>query len=626
MTRRDELEQLILHHKDLYYRGQAEISDAAFDELEDELRSIAPDSPILAVVGHTVTDEKVRHARPMMSLDKRRKIEEIVDWMADEPCFVTDKMDGSSCSLVYDHGVLRIGKTRGDGTFGENLTVHLRHVDIPRRLHHQDLRRQTDVEIRGELCISRDAFFRLSDEMAARELEKPKSIRNIVAGLLHRKDHLDLCRHLDFFAYELYADVPVATEENKFALLEKEGFHTPKGRLVNSEADFRAAVARYEEELDAAPYLTDGLVLSVNDLARQRERGVTAHHPKGKMAFKFKSDTAVTAVRDILLDVGRTGRITFVGVVDPVELSGATVSRVTLNNAKYIADNRINRGCTIEITRSGEVIPKHERTIAPAGEFPFPDHCPACANPLVRSDSSVDLVCANTGCPARTKARIANWIAVTGIENLGDNTLEKFFEKGLVRRIEDLYLLSVDDMAKVDGLGDKSARRILDSMSRTLPFDIFLAALGIDGLGPSIAKLVTAAFPDPDALRAATAMQLTAIPGIGDTLAASITAGLSQDGWDILAQLREAGVNILATAQTTGPLTGKTFVITGKLSAPREEIAARIERRGGKVTGAVSANTSFLVCNEASNSGKFKKAQQLGVPVITEAQLEEMLA
>jgi len=301
------------------------------------------------------------------------------------------------------------------------------------------------------------------------------------------------------------------------------------------------------------------------------------------------------------------------------------VSRVTLNNAKYIADNRINRGCTIEITRSGEVIPKHERTIEPAGEFPFPDHCPACANPLVRSDSGVDLVCANTGCPARTKARIANWIAVTGIENLGDNTLEKFFEKGLVRRIEDLYRLSVDDMAKVDGLGEKSARRILSSISRTLPVDVFLAALGIDGLGPSIARLVTTAFSGLEALRAATATQLTAIPGIGDTLAAAITAGLANDGLEILARLQEAGVTIEATRPATGPLSGKTFVITGRLSAPRDDIAARIEGKGGKVTGAVSANTSFLVCNEASGSSKFKKAQQLGVPVIDEAQLEEML-
>ncbi|MBN2496490.1 MAG: NAD-dependent DNA ligase LigA [Deltaproteobacteria bacterium] len=626
-----EIEKLLVHHKQLYYRGRAEISDAAYDALEDELRDLDPSSYALQVVGYEVGEQKIRHERPMLSLDKSREVEEIIGWMAGQACAVSYKMDGSSASLVYEAGKFVLAKTRGDGTFGENLTRYFRTIRFPGLLFDPHWRGR-DVEIRGELCISKARFDELADEMARRGLGRPKSIRNIVAGLLHRETELDLCAYLDFLGYEIFSDeLGLETETQKFDLLASEGFATPVHERLDSPDAFPDFVERYQRALESHAYLTDGLVVAIDDLAAQLARGFTAHHPKGKIAFKFKSDTAVTSVRSIEVDVGRTGKLTFVGQVDPVELSGATVQRVTLHNAKYIEDHQINAGCRIEITRSGEVIPKHEQTIETAGAYRFPTACPRCGTALVRSDTGVDLVCPDPACPSRSLGRIANWIDVVDIEFIGDETLAKLAERGLVEGIADLYRLRVEDMEVLEGLGRRSARNIVESIasSKRLSLAAFLTALGIEGLGKGVAKLIVQAFPSVAALEGAGRDELLAISGIGEVLADNLQGGLTSFGWPLLDELSGLGVEIAdegsAAAAGGQALAGKTFVITGTLSRPRKEIQRLIEQHGGKVAGSVSKQTSYLVCNQASSSSKYKKARELDVAVLTEEELDALV-
>jgi DNA ligase (NAD+) len=388
-------------------------------------------------------------------------------------------------------------------------------------------------------------------------------------------------------------------------------------------------VNHYRDSLLSHDYLTDGLVIAVNHLGAQEARGATAHHPKGKLAFKLPSETAITLVEDIEVDVGRTGRMTFVGIVSPVTLSSARVRRVTLNNARYIEDNEINVGCRIEITRSGEVIPKHERTIETNGVYVFPARCPLCDTDVVRSETGVDLLCPNSFCRARMRGRIANWIAVTGIENLGDSTLDKLWECGAVRSIADLYRLTIADIAPLEGMGDRSAARIIDSIdaARNLTVESFLAGLGIDGLGPGVAKLVAARYRAKQDLPGITEESLRTINGIGDVLAVNICEGLAKFGLSTLAELEALNVSIAdAVSRAEGILAGRVLVITGTLSRPRKDIERIVAANGGKVASAISGSTSWLVCNDASASAKYRKAQAMGIPVITEDTLYDMIA
>ncbi|MBN2802992.1 MAG: NAD-dependent DNA ligase LigA [Deltaproteobacteria bacterium] len=630
MNKQQNLEELIIHHKKKYYTGDAEISDAEYDTLEEELRQIAPDSYVLQKVGFDFDVQKIKHVYPMLSLDKRRVPGEVIDWMDNETCMVSHKMDGSSASLVYDKGVFKLAKTRGDGVFGENITQYFKFIKIPNILLSEKLR-SADVEIRGEVCISRKSFYELSEVMEQRKLDRPKSIRNIVAGLLHKKEDLDLSSYLDFIAYEIFSEgLDIASEDEKFKVLENEGFITPFHKIISSREDFDKIIEEYKIDLAEGSYLTDGLVIGVNNLKKQLARGFTAHHPKGKLAFKFKSETAIAIIENIVVDVGRTGKISFVGEITPVELSGATVRRVTLNNARYIEDNDINRGCEIELTRSGEVIPKHERTITKSGVYEFPSVCPACQTHLVRSSTNIDLICENLNCPARKKGRILNWITVTGIENLGPQTLERFFDLNLVTKIEDLYFLTPDMIENLEGLGKRSAEKITNNIAQTkkISFETFLTALGLDGLGKGVAKLIVAKYPSIENLKLEGNIdELKKIDGIGDILAANIMEGFENYAYELAENLKSAGVEIIdyVPEQKGDKLKGQKFVITGRLSKPRKEIEEFILNFGGEISSSVSKNTSYLLCNEPSESSKSRKAESLDIPIISEDDLIEMI-
>jgi len=613
------LSEWLKYYQQQYYAGTPQISDQDYDKLEDELRALDPGNAALQQVGAAVYGQKVEHARPMLSLEKVRTSGEVFSWMDGETCVVTHKMDGSAASLVFKNKQLAVAKTRGDGKVGENITEHVKCINCPQ----DDL---PDCEIRGEICISGVKFAALTDEMLRRGLEKPNSIRNIVAGLLHRKDNIDLCAYLDFIAYDFILDNDEFHSENeKFHELRNLGFLLPAYEFVTSDEEIDNYLQKYQDD-DSKQFLTDGVVFSLNILSKQKERGTTNHHPKGKLAFKFPSEVRQTTVKDIEVDVGRTGKLTFVGIVEPVELSGAQVGRVTLHNLKYIRDHKINIGCTIEITRSGEVIPKHVRTVTEYGEYRAPLACPACGGSLEWTETGVDLVCTGLNCPAQLLGKVSNWISKVGIDGIGDSTLETLHERGWVENIHDLYLLDPLLISQIEGFGDKSAENIVNNvqMHKNIPISKFLPALGLQGLGNGVSKLILDKYPTISEVLSLKYDELLEISGIGDVLAKSLSVNVRTYIPVILKNLSEVGVKVIdGERPKEGIFTGKSFVITGTLSRGRNEIESWIVLRGGKCSSSVSKKTSYLVCNEPSTSSKYTKAEKLGTPIITEDELYE---
>lgn len=635
MNRLEELEQLIATHKQLYYKGETQLSDEEYDALEEELRQLDSESYMLQKVGYVVGDQKVKHAKPMLSLEKTKDLAELEQWVGSDECIMSEKMDGTAASLVYEQGLFRLAKTRGDGQVGENMTKHFEYISFPDRLTLKSWR-NADVEIRGEVVISKQNFDKLSADMGSRGLDLPNSIRNIVAGLLHKKSDLDLCKYLTFKAYSfIMDDSGIDSEYNIFKTLKDEGFSTPDFMVVDSSNIKDQVIAYGDKRLNKGQFLTDGLVIAVQDLTKQLARGFTNHHPKGKIAFKFDSERAITTVVEILVDVGRTGKISFVAKVKPVELSGASISKVTLHNAKYIRDHDIGVGAEIEITRSNEVIPKHCRTVNSYTNITFPDCCPSCKESLSWSSTKVDLLCTNQACPAKALGKVEHWIKVVGIDNIGESTLQQLFEE-LVTDVSDLFRLVPEDLAGLDRMGKRSANKIVKNIqdNKEIPLETFLAALGIEGLGRGVAKLLVEHYSSIDEFHSwvnrtdllGVKCDLMEIEGIGEVLAENIAIAITGDTfWLDIQELYQLGVVILAKEdESASPLKGMTFVITGSLSKPRKAIQNWIEQRGGKATGSVSNKTTHLVCNAKSTSSKYVKAESLGLPVITEEELEKL--
>jgi len=626
-NRISELEELILKHKQLYYLGTAQISDEEYDKLEDELRLLSPKNPVLRTVGHQLSDgEKLKHRIPMLSLEKTRTLNGIVEWQNQQEIFATYKMDGSSCSVVYENLQFVLAKTRGDGEFGENITKGFSYLEFSKKITDEKL--PANLEIRGEVVISRENFEKLSAEMGRRGLEKPKSVRNVVAGLLRRKEDLDLCRFLDFIAYEIISENEITimqSEAEKIQLLHQLGFRVPEYKLLENSEEVAAFIEEYKTAKENLPYLTDGIVFAVNNLSEQKQRGFTNHHPKGKLAFKLQADSAVTMVKDIEIAVKRSGKVSFIGIVEPVELAEATISRVSLHNMNYIVENQINIGSLIEIVRSNEVIPKHQKTLQTNGVYQLPVVCPECKNNLITSETGVDLICNNPDCSSMNFYKLLHWVDVVNIEDFSEKSLEKMYDDGLVKSIADLYRLRIAQILSMDGFKEKSAAKLIKNIDkrRRIDFTTFITAVSISGMGFSIAGLITEEYPDLAALSRVTKADLLQIKGIGEVLADNLLNSLEYLT-NLQNELNSVGVEILpAVVIDRSALLwfGKNFVITGTLTRPRKEIVGYIETQGGKVIDAVSANTNYLVANAESSSSKFKKARELNITVISEDKL-----
>jgi len=621
-----ELEKLLLYHKELYYKGRPQISDEEYDKLEEELKKLDPENPVLEVVGSIFdsVSDKVPHQRKMLSLDKTYELKDLLRWKGQEKIISVFKIDGSSCSLVYKDGKLDIAKTRGDGSYGENVTSKVMYIkDVP--LHTG----KGDFEVRGEIYCTESGFAHVAEEMKLLGLETPTSQRNIVAGLLGRKENIHLAKHLSFKAFDYISDEKFELEHQKLDHLKKLHFDIPEYQVHEKEKTINEAIEEAQEFMSKGDYLIDGLVFIYDRLTLHDQLGETSHHPRYKLAYKFAGETKNTKIVDIEWGVSRNGRLTPVAHVEPVELSGAMISRVTLHNYGVVKNFELKPGDEIEIIRSGEVIPKFLSVVnRKEGELNVPTHCPSCESQLQIDD--IWLNCINANCPKKIKEEILNYIHKAGIDDLSDKRLEEMINKGLVTHIPDLYRLEVEDFFKLDKVKEKLAQKIYNNIQKTkeLKLSTFIAAIGVEGVSiTKCEKIINAGYSTLDKIQAMTLEQMMQIEGFAEKSSTYILASLESKR-DLIDELQRLGVKIIAEEIHIGEgiLGGQKFCMTGELSIPRSEMGNLIKKNGGIVVSSVSKNTDFLLTNEIdSTSSKFVKAKSLGIKIINEDEFNQMI-
>ena len=626
-NRIQELEKLILHYKELYYRGKAEISDEAYDKIEIELKKLDPENPILKLVGHLQIENnlKVAHKTKMLSLDKTYEQKDLMKWIGKEDVVSVLKIDGSSCSLIYKDGHLQMAKTRGDGQFGENITKKAMYIqDIPKAIPFQD-----EVEVRGEIFCVEANFIHLTKKMQELGLEKPTSQRNIVAGLLGRKENVQLAGFLSFKAFDIITEKKFTKEHDKLKELKRLGFDLPDMEVHHNLKDVDLRIEHAKEFMGKGDYLIDGLVFIYDDLKLHEELGMTSHHPRYKIAFKFAGDTKTTKINEIEWGVSRNGTLTPVALVEPVELSGAMIGRVTLHNFGMVQTFELKAGDTIEIIRSGEVIPKFLQVVEKApGKFKYPHQCPSCHSQLVIED--IWLFCENDRCPAKVKEEILNYIHKANMDDLSDKRLDEMMAKGLVEDIPDLYKLELDHLLILDKVKDKLANKMYENIQKSKEQTLaqFISAIGVEGV--SVAKserIISQGYNTLEKILALTSEKMMNIEGFAEKSSETFLKSIHKKE-PLIRELLKVGVRVRADeiASGEGPLKDQKFCITGELSMARAEFEKLIKNNGGVMVGSVSKNTSYLITNETeSSSSKFVKAKALGIPVITEAKLLKMI-
>ena len=620
-------------HRAAYARGAPLISDVEYDALEDQLRQLDPNHQLLQQPWREEgAGEKVAHDVPMLSLQKTYSMADLLSWVGEREVVGALKIDGNSLSLVYRAGQLQVAKTRGDGQRGENVTAKCEYIEtIPASL--SDTRH---LEIRGELHCSQGKFFVLAAEMEGLGLPKPTSPRNVVAGLLGRKEHPDLVRHFSFVAFDLlYHDEGVlpATEMDKLGRLTKLGFALPEPQLLTSAATIEAyleqvriKMADYDNLHDSGDedkISLDGAVISFNDLAYARELGSTAHHPRSRMAFKWQGATAVTKINNIVWDTSRFGIVTPVAEIEPVSLHNALLRRVTLHNAATVKLYNLKRGTEIKIVRSGEVIPKFLEVVREAeGELDLPAACPSCAAPL--EDDGVRLLCTSNACPAQQLRSVLNWLRAAEVRDLSEKRLAAMMELGLVQTIPDLYRLTKDDLLRVPLTGERMANKLHAAIaaSKQLPAERLLSGLGIRGGGRATWRALLQVAPTLEGLLRLTAEDIGKIDGFAAKSAEQIYQGL-QDRRALIDELLAVGVEVIApTVPQTGSQQGQKYVISGALSQPRAFYQELLEKHGATLASSVSAKTTAVVTADASaDSSKIKAARKLKIPLIDEQEL-----
>ncbi len=657
------LSEELRRHARLYYHEDApEISDAEYDRRFEELKQleaqypdlVLPDSPTRRVgVPPAAGFAPVRHVVPMLSLDNAMDEEQMRAWLervarqldrADAAAFVAEpKLDGAAVELVYEDGRLTVGATRGDGQIGEDVTANLRQVlAVPLTL---DGEAPARVSVRGEVVLPLRAFRRLNTRRSARGLEPFANPRNAAAGSLRQLHEVDLerLRSLTFHPYGIGEGIPrdVTSQWEILEQLARWGFAPSPGaaRVVG----FDATLAYYRDLLErraSLPIEIDGAVFKVDDLALQRDLGELSRMPRWAIAFKFPPHQEHTVVEAILTSVGRTGALTPVAKLRPVQVGGVTVSNASLHNQDEIERKDVRVGDTVIVQRAGDVIPQIVgvvKNLRPAFAVPWrlPERCPVCDTPAVREEGGVVARCPNRACPAKLKNRLLH-LAGRGaldVDGLGEKLVDQLLDTGLVKELPDVFALTAEQLEALPRMGEKSAANLVAALERarstTLPR--LLVALGIPDVGPAAAELLAARFGDLAPLLEAPVEALEEIDGVGPVIAQKLVDFFADERHrHELARLLELGVRFEKTkprdtAAPEGPLTGKTFVLTGTLpTLSRTEAGERIVAAGGKVTGTVSKKTSYVVAGEAAGS-KLAKAQELGVAVIDEVGLLELL-
>ena len=680
-ARIEALRREIEHNSYLYYALDAPaISDGAFDSLMHELRAleaehpelIDPSSPTQRVGGY-VGDRfaPIQHERRMYSLDDAMDAGELDEWLGrvedffgEIPPLVCElKIDGSSVAFTFENGRLLKAATRGDGTTGEDITVNVRTVrDVPLRLRDEALSaiRDTEepIELRGECYMPKSSFESLNAAAEANGKSGFANPRNAAAGSLRQKDpQVTAHRDLSTFVYAVGDERKLAldTQWDLLQWLKRAGFHVnPDIELVHSAEEVHAFCERSLERRNALPYEIDGVVVKVNSFAQQEAMGYTARAPRWAIAFKFPPEEKTTLLRDITVQVGRTGKLTPVAELDPVRVAGSTVARATLHNEDEVRRKDVRVGDTIIVRKAGDVIPEilgPVLSLRPADAQPWemPRVCPSCQSPVVREEGEVDYRCISIDCPAQAAERLIHWASrgAMDIDGMGEEIIGRLIESGRVTDVADYYTLDVVELSMLDmgrvnkdgapiRLGETVAKKLMAAIdeSRTRPLARPLFGLGIRHVGKTMAEALAAAFPSIDTLMAASEEELAAVEGVGPKIARCVYLFFrTPDNVAVIERLRKHGVSLEDDVQAAEEdalpqtLAGLTFVLTGSLTQSgmtRDEAGAALKARGAKVSGSVSKKTSYVVAGEAAGS-KYDKAIALGVPVLDEDALLHIL-
>ncbi len=666
-----ELRQLLMNASYAYYvLDNPVMEDAVYDQLYRELSDletqypelVTPESPTQRVGEKPASQfSSVRHNIPLYSLENAFNMEEFAKWQERwqryAPSLIKGqhggfeyvcelKIDGSALALTYENGVLVRGVTRGDGIAGEEITQNVRTIrSIPLRLNTETP--PPVVEVRGEAFLPLDVFEQINQEREEAGEPLFANPRNAAAGTLRQLDpRIVDRRRLDFFPYTLHIpgkdDAEVArTQWAALELLQKLGFRVnPNRKLCASLEDVRDYYNYWDIERRNLPYMTDGVVVKLNSFALQEQLGFTQKFPRWAIALKYPAEEAPTRVEAIAINVGRTGALTPLAHLHPVQLAGTTVQRATLHNSDYIAQLDLRTGDTVIIRKAGEIIPEVVRVLPelrPEGTQPFqmPTHCPVCNQPVVRQAGEAVTRCINASCPAILKGALTHWASrnALDINGLGEKIVQQLVDQGVVRSVADLYDLTPEQLASLERMGKKLAEKLVDAIanSKTQPWSRVLYGLGIRHVGSVNAQTLTQQFPRVEQLAGASAANIEGVYGIGPEIAQSVSQWFQVPAnQTLIDRLRNAGLQLAAQVETTAklksqPLSGKTFVITGTLpTLKRDEAKELIQKAGGKVTNSVSAKTDYLVVGEDAGS-KLEKAQTLGITQLSEAQLLELL-
>lgn len=647
---REKLEQF---NHEYYVLDNPSVDDYTYDMMMQELKKLESDYPELAdpnsptqrVGGEALNDfEKVEHKVQMGSLQDVFSYEQVRDFtdrcmteVASPEFVVEPKIDGLSVSLEYVNGVFTRGSTRGDGYVGEDVTANLKTIkSIPLKLKEA----LPFIEVRGEVYMSRKTFDKIVEEQENNDEQPFKNPRNAAAGSLRQKDpKVAAKRRLDIFVFN------VQQIEGKELKSHKESLDYLKTLGFKVIADYKK-VSTYDEIVERIQYIgdmrdkysfdIDGVVVKVNDFSQRISLGATAKVPKWAVAYKFPPEEKKTKLLDIEVNVGRTGVITPVAIFEPVTLAGTSVSRATLHNQEFINDKEIRIGDEIIVRKAGEIIPEvlssvsHEENSVP---YVLPDKCPVCGAETVRYADEAALRCTNVECPAQLKRNIIHFASkgAMNIDGLGEANVVALVDNHLINTVADLYILTALQLETLERFGKRSAEKLVKAIeaSKNNPLDRVIFGIGIRNIGQAAAKLLCEKFGTIDAIMNATAEEISEIDGFGDVMSENVVKAFNDVHFaELIKALREKGVKMEYTSDKTGDnrFEGLTFVLTGTLpTMTRDEAKAIIERLGGKASGSVSKKTSYVLAGEEAGS-KLTKAEQLGIPIISEDDFNKMIA
>lgn len=660
IERIDQLrEELHTHNYNYYVLNAPVITDQEFDHLMRELQDLEvkhpehfdPNSPSVRVGSDLNKNFKqVEHKYPMLSLGNTYSQAEVTEFYdrvskslnEDFEICCEMKFDGTSISLTYEHGKLVQAVTRGDGVRGDDVTDNVKTIRTIPLILHGDY--PDSFEMRGEILMPWDVFEELNRERELREEPLFANPRNAASGTLKSQNSAVVAsRKLDAYLYYMLGEnLPHDGHYENLMEAEKWGFKishiTKKVHSLQEIFDF---INYWDVERKNLPVATDGIVLKVNSLRQQRNLGYTAKSPRWAIAYKFQAERALTRLKKVTYQVGRTGAVTPVANLDPVQLSGTTVRRASLHNADIIASLDLHIGDMVYVEKGGEIIPKItgvdiDSRSADAEKVEFITHCPECGSKLIRYEDEAAFYCPNeTGCPPQIKGKIEHFISrrAMNIEGLGPETVDQFYQEGLIHNVADLYSLSADDICRLDRMGEKSADNIIQGIARSkeVPYERVLFALGIRFVGETVAKKVAKAFRSIDALAAANLDALIHVDEIGLKIAQSIISYFADDkNRELVERLRNAGLKLEADEEDlsghTDILQGKSIVISGVFSRhSRDEYKELIEKHGGKNVGSISKKTSFILAGDNMGPSKLEKARSLGIAIIDENEFLSMI-